>query len=98
MENEVATGLNRAVSRQSMPTRGFDHGQREVSHRAPVKLVRNATTGQPDYDAMANLNEPVVPNFGGGLRGGRASEPVAADFGGDSSYLDIPAFLRRQAD
>ena len=95
----VATGLNRAVSRQAMPARGFDHGQREVAHRAPVKLVRNATTGQPDYDAMANLNEPVVPNFGNSLRGGgRAGEPVAADFGGDSSYLDIPAFLRRQAD
>jgi cell division protein FtsZ len=94
----VATGLNRAVSRQSIPVR--EYGQREVSHRAPVKLVRNATTGQPDFDAMANLNEPVVPNFGSnGLRGGgRASEPVAADFGGDSSYLDIPAFLRRQAD
>ncbi len=97
----VATGLNRAVSRQAMPARGYDHGQREVAHRAPVKLVRNATTGQPDFDAMANLNEPVVPNFSNSLRSGgagRASEPVAADFGGDSSYLDIPAFLRRQAD
>jgi cell division protein FtsZ len=67
--------------------------------RAPVKLVRNATTGQPDFDAMANLNEPVVPNFGNNsLRSGGRGEPAAADFGGDSSYLDIPAFLRRQAD
>jgi len=52
---------------------------------------------------MANLNEPVVPNFGAAssnLRsgGGGRGEPAAADFGGDSSYLDIPAFLRRQAD
>ena len=71
--------------------------------RSPIKLVRNATTGQPDFDAMANLNEPVVPNFGAtssSLRAGGngRSEPAAADFGGDSSYLDIPAFLRRQAD
>ena len=27
-----------------------------------------------------------------------ASTPAVADFGADSSYLDIPAFLRRQAD
>ena len=69
--------------------------------RSPIKLVRNATTGQPDFDAMANLNEPVVPNFPARRRaacGGNRSEPAAADFGGDSSYLDIPAFLRRQAD
>jgi cell division protein FtsZ len=41
------------------------------------------------------------PSFAGSLRGGRVSEPAApavADFGGDNSYLDIPAFLRRQAD
>ena len=98
----VATGLNRAVSRQALPARDF--GVREQQVRSPIKLVRNATTGQPDFDAMANLNEPVVPNFGSttssGLRSGGASrgEPAAADFGGDSSYLDIPAFLRRQAD
>jgi cell division protein FtsZ len=97
----VATGLNRAVSRQAMPARGFDSVQQR-SVRSPIKLVRNATTGQPDFDAMANLNEPVVPNFAGSRRRAawRSSraEPAAADFGGDSSYLDIPAFLRRQAD
>ena len=48
---------------------------------------------------------PVRPSFGNSLRGstsGRAAEPssapAVADFGSDSSYLDIPAFLRRQAD
>src|SRR4249919_858761 len=95
----VATGLNRAVSRQAMPARGFETVQHSV--RSPIKLVRNATTGQPDFDAMANLNEPVVPNFAGSqsLRGGTSrAEPAAADFGSDSSYLDIPAFLRRKAD
>src|SRR5688500_18609909 len=98
----VATGLNRAVSRQALPSRGFEQHaqQRESMVRSPIKLVRNATTGQPDFDAMANISEPVVPNFGGGsLRAGTSrSEPAAAEFGSDSSYLDIPAFLRRQAD
>jgi cell division protein FtsZ len=35
-----------------------------------------------------------------GNSGGTTAEPApaTADFGNDSSYLDIPAFLRRQAD
>ena len=39
-----------------------------------------------------------------GLRAGRAHEPASAaatalsEMSGDHSYLDIPAFLRRQAD
>jgi cell division protein FtsZ len=97
----VATGLNRAVSRQSIPVR--EYGQREVSHRAPVKLVRNATTGQPDFDAMANLpGHGAGPgSIAAGLRGrGVESTPATAlaDLPSDQAYLDIPAFLRRQAD
>ena len=44
------------------------------------------------------------PSFGNSLRGSAGSRsvepstPAVADFGSDSSYLDIPAFLRRQAD
>lgn len=93
----VATGLNRAVSRQ--PVRGSEREQ----HRAPIQLVRNATTGQPEFSSMDAMTAPA-PSFGGSLRGSaglRSSEPAApavADFGSDSSYLDIPAFLRRQAD
>jgi cell division protein FtsZ len=97
----VATGLNRAVSRQAMPVRGFDQsgGQREVMQRSPIKLVRNATTGQPDFDAMANFNEPVVPAFGGSsLRATRSAEAATQAAELPTDYLDIPAFLRRQAD
>jgi cell division protein FtsZ len=39
--------------------------------------------------------------IGASLRRGGGSEPAApatADFGNDTNYLDIPAFLRRQAD
>ncbi|QDH70949.1 cell division protein FtsZ [Marilutibacter alkalisoli] len=94
----VATGLNRASAKQTRPG----------EQRAPIQLVRNGTTGQPEFSAMDDA--PVVPSFGGSLRrGGGMAEPAApapaassapdvADFGNDSSYLDIPAFLRRQAD
>jgi cell division protein FtsZ len=74
--------------------------------RAPVKLVRNATTGLADFDAMANANLPPLgqPTAGNpGLRqsgrgGDSAAQTALADLPTDHSYLDIPAFLRRQAD
>jgi cell division protein FtsZ len=93
----VATGLNRGAVRQTvrMPEK--------EAYRAPVKLVRNASTGMIDDSAMANVGGT---GQGGhlGLRSGRAHEPVSsastalADLPSDHSYLDIPAFLRRQAD
>jgi cell division protein FtsZ len=101
----VATGLGRASAR--MPVRGSDRDapMREPL-RAPVKLVRNATTGLADFDAMANANLPPLgqPTAGAnpGLRqsgrGDSASQTALADLPTDHSYLDIPAFLRRQAD
>jgi cell division protein FtsZ len=99
----VATGLNRAVVRQ--PLRGERAEFGELPSRRPqVELVRtqvkrDGTTGLP-IDAMSDGFQGP-PSFAGSLRGGRVSEPstpAAADFGGDNSYLDIPAFLRRQAD
>ena len=66
------------------------------------QLVRNATTGQPEFSAMDEMQSSPMPSFGGSLRGSsrpiETSAPAVADFGNDSSYLDIPAFLRRQAD
>ena len=95
----VATGLNRNAARQ--PIRGSDRElPREVA-RNPVKLVRNATTGLPDLDAMANAATPATGN-NLGLRASRGADSAPAtalaDFPTDHSYLDIPAFLRRQAD
>ena len=93
----VATGLNR-VAKQSV--RGHDRD----TQRTPIQLVRNATTGQPEFP-MDEAMPARMPSFGGSLRGSlRSSETSAApatavaDFGTDNSYLDIPAFLRRQAD
>ncbi len=96
----VATGLNRAVSRQSQRS----------DQRAPIKLVRNATTGQPefeDFDASGAdaVSKAVGGSMGLGLRrpssdsvGSASAGPAPAAAELPSDYLDIPAFLRRQAD
>lgn len=75
----VATGLNRdAAQAQAQPQ--------------PVKLVRNGTTGEVDYQPA----EPEPQVAGGGTG---ATEPVRDTAPEDQlEYLDIPAFLRRQAD
>jgi cell division protein FtsZ len=93
----VATGLNRGVGRATVRT-----PEREA-HRAPVRLVKNGTTGGwVDYgvnaDPVAGVASPSAV-----LRGGaRSVEPVPEtalrDLPADGGYLDIPAFLRRQAD
>lgn len=78
----VATGLNRGVSMRSAPPRVEQPKLRQVVG------LRDATTG-------LSLDERVEAV---GATGRRAeSEPkIAADLPMD--YLDIPAFLRRQAD
>jgi len=95
----VATGLNRAVSRQSA------RGERAEFHEQPsrrphVQLIntqakRDGTTGMVVEDGFA----PVQPSFAGGLRSRSAdAAPATAAAELPSDYLDIPAFLRRQAD
>ncbi len=99
----VATGLNRNAARQ--PVRTGERDSLREPMRAPVKLVRNATTGLADFDAMANTAPNASFNSAGnnlGLRASRGGESAPAtalaDLPTDHSYLDIPAFLRRQAD
>ncbi len=101
----VATGLGRQSARQSV--RPERHADVRESLRAPVKLVRNATTGLADYDAVSPVTSNLPPVGLGsvspnpGLRhGSREAAPATAlgDLPTDHSYLDIPAFLRRQAD
>ena len=93
----VATGLGRAE---------------EISRPVPAKVVDNTlkTNGEIDY---GQLDRPTVTRTAGRgtMRGGAvaasavAAEPqgeaiakVAAHQEADMDYLDIPAFLRRQAD
>jgi cell division protein FtsZ len=95
----VATGLNRNAARQPVG-RGSD--LREPM-RAPIKLVRDATTGMAIDDGFA-VDPISAATSGMGLRRGSAapasSAPVSAPISADlpPDYLDIPAFLRRQAD
>jgi cell division protein FtsZ len=109
----VATGLNRAVSRQPLRhderESARDHGR--DARRPQVQLIhgkRDGTTGML-IDEVAEPFSPVTGSGGigsmlrgrGSAGGGTTAEPAApatADFGNDNSYLDIPAFLRRQAD
>ena len=101
----VATGLNRAVTRQAVRGSERDYGH-EPMRKPQVQLIhtqgrRDGTTGML-IDEVVDAYSPT-PNMGIGasLRGRSGSEvatPAVADFGNDSSYLDIPAFLRRQAD
>jgi cell division protein FtsZ len=97
----VATGLNRGVQATRLPNREPARGiEREVA-RPQVRLIRNGSTGAAEYA------DPVAPMSAGrdtgfvGLRGRSADVAPAtalSDLPTDQAYLDIPAFLRRQAD
>lgn len=69
-------------------------GEKAMASPAPVKLVQKATTGELNYDV---LDKPTV------IRKNRP-ETRETRFGAqpkndmDLDYLDVPAFLRRQAD
>ena len=101
----VATGLNRGHVRQT-GTRDAVFGE-APRQRPHVQLIntqgrRDGTTGMfiEEDDGQAVAPASAVGGFG--LRRGSAepaasATPAVADFGPDS-YLDIPAFLRRQAD
>jgi cell division protein FtsZ len=113
----VATGLGRSTARIARPDRIEGRETFREPLRAPVKLVRNATTGLADYDAMPA--QPMSVHGGAALppvglghasgaaghnpglrhRGGETvTQTALADMPTDHNYLDIPAFLRRQAD
>ncbi|WP_147653575.1 cell division protein FtsZ [Vulcaniibacterium gelatinicum] len=94
----VATGLNRAAVRQ--PARGTEREFGEA-RRPQVQLIntqarRDGTTGM--LLDRVDAQTPAMPSIASGLRS-RSAEPAAtpaAELPAD--YLDIPAFLRRQAD
>ena len=101
----VATGLNRATGRQQQPrdrhetSARFDTGYEPV-RRPQVQLIqgkRDGTTGL----MIDEVTDPFVPNaapsFVGSLRRNAEAAPAPAELP-KGDYLDIPAFLRRQAD
>ena len=71
-------------------------GMPRVAVKAPVKIMHKSTAGNANYD---DLDKPTVMRQQGGK-----TEAKETRFGAqnkkeiDLDYLDIPAFLRRQAD
>ncbi|NLA67073.1 MAG: cell division protein FtsZ [Gammaproteobacteria bacterium] len=102
----VATGLNRAQVRGTgRGDSGYGRAT-DMGRRPHIQLIntgrRDGTTGMLIEDEPL---QPVQAGAGLGLRRGSAepaapATPAVADFGSgsDAGYLDIPAFLRRQAD
>ena len=85
----VATGLNRGAARQ--PVRSEREREAIIAPRPPMRVVRNATTGEVDYTAIpARAAAPA--------RAQAPAEQVGTAADTQIDYLDIPAFLRRQAD
>ena len=66
------------------PVQSRDSGMRAVKRPAP--------TLQPVATDYAGLEKPAVQRFARAVGDGMGSAPV------DEDLLDIPAFLRRQAD
>jgi len=100
----VATGLNRqpaarTVATTTAATREREaHGHREhgMAERPRVQVVRNATTGAVEYPNPAAGR--VLHGRGSVATGGAESVAAAPATSPIDDYLDIPAFLRRQAD
>ena len=103
----VATGLNRATGsgRQPAPRErsdarydsGFDAPRRPQVQLINTQGKRDGTTGL----MIDEVSDPFVPGAGAGfvsgLRRNVDASPAVAELPKDD-YLDIPAFLRRQAD
>jgi cell division protein FtsZ len=95
----VATGLNRQVATRPI----VREPARETSTMPrPVKLVRNASTGDVEYASGirgGSVHQGTAGrSFGSPEPSQSAAEPAAGINKERNDYLDIPAFLRRQAD
>ena len=66
-----------------------------VKLKAPVKLMPKAMASQTNYE---DLEKPAVMRQGGKAEGRETRFGAQAKKDIDLDYLDIPAFLRRQAD
>jgi len=87
----VATGLNNSQKKRKQPPQ-------PQPVKEPMRVVRNGTTGEPEPEHFkATDNNPGYNNSSS-----RFSDRIETEdlFSGDSKidYLDIPAFLRNQAD
>ena len=81
----VATGLGKQQPRRERVT---EQAQQSVEEK-PVKLVQKGANGEIDYD---QLDRPTI------IRKKAAGDHFSGASSNSLDYLDIPAFLRRQAD
>jgi len=91
----VATGLNRGQQVQRAPVVAPREREAIVPERPQVRMVRNATTGAIEYGGAAVASRA---SFRVGPAPGEAPAVAPASSAPVDDYLDIPAFLRRQAD
>lgn len=86
----VATGLNRGAIKQ--PLRTEREREAIIAPRPPMRVVRNATTGEIDYAGGVPARMTATQ------RAPATETQAVAAADSQIDYLDIPAFLRRQAD
>ena len=95
----VATGLNRSVAARPVLR---DAVREPATMPRPVKLVRNATTGDIEYPhnlrASTTVSGGHPSNRNAAVETQSVAEPLSSPGNKERDYLDIPAFLRRQAD
>lgn len=97
----VATGLNRVPVNHRVPSR--EAVREPAPMPRPVKLVRNGSTGEIEYSTSLRPGITSSSTIPGNrpVQGTAMSDnaPVPAPQpNSQADYLDIPAFLRRQAD
>jgi cell division protein FtsZ len=95
----VATGLNRMAQQNVRGRERDSYSYREPVREAPAARDAGMRAGkrpmptlQPVATDYAGLDKPAVQRFARAVGDGVGSAPV------DEELLDIPAFLRRQAD
>ncbi|HWG10335.1 MAG TPA: cell division protein FtsZ [Rhodanobacteraceae bacterium] len=82
----VATGLNRAAAAARAPLRAVPRQEEVIAPSRPLRTLRTGTGNEVVDYAVPGVGRPVA-------------KPEAAQADpGLPDYLDIPAFLRRQAD
>lgn len=93
----VATGLNRG---QSAARPAAERRETQVAERPierPMRVVRNGSTGGVEFP-MGSSRGGHSRATGESNESEKSASPATATATGGGDYLDIPAFLRRQAD
>jgi len=85
----VATGLNNSQKKRK-------HKPEPV--KEPMRVIRNGTTGQPEPEHFKPADASPNQHASGGRFSGNNETEDLFSVDGKIDYLDIPAFLRNQAD